>query len=104
MTAVTDKWLQFSSTAILPTEGPIATEVTIYEDAQYMVYIEADQSSSVSINGSASAEINPFPIPKNPLASCRPFPGVYMLSATVYELSVTNESQSTANIFIATVG
>ena len=54
VTAVTDMWVQFSYTGVLPIEGPITTEaITFYSDAQRLVYLESNQKVTMVINGQA---------------------------------------------------
>ena len=99
VTAVTDLWVRFSSTAVLPTEGPITTEsIVFYFDAQRLVYLESNQKVTMVINGQAGNEIDP-------IADCRCSiqPGIFMRMSTVYSMTVTNVSQSTASLFLASV-
>jgi hypothetical protein len=99
ITAVFAESLQFSSTAVLPQEGPITTEVTIYSDAKQFIYIEANNPIGVSLNGSANITIQPFL-----LTSCgcaKNEPGMLMLKSTIYSISVTNSGINTVNITLA---
>lgn len=96
ITAVTNSYLQFYSTALLPLEGPITTEaIAIYSAAKSLIYLEADQNCSISINGSEICAIKPFII-----NNCIK-PGVFMNSSTIYSLSVTNNSVNPAKLYLA---
>lgn len=99
VTTVTDMWVQFSSTAVLPTEGPITTEaITFYYDAQRLVYLESNQKVTMVINGQAGNEIDP-------IADCKCVrqPGMFLRMSTIYSMTVTNISESTATLYLASV-
>lgn len=99
VTAVTDLWVQFSSTAVLPTEGPITTEaITFYYDAQRLVYLESNQKVTMVINGQGGNEIDPIGD-----CNCVKQPGVFLRMSTIYSMTVTNISQSTASLYLASV-
>ena len=108
ITAVYAESLQFSSTAVLPQEGPIMTEVTIYSMAKRLVYMETSGQLSVSINGS----VTPVVISPLQLTDCctvgSPFggggtfaPGMLLLTSTTYSLSVTNNGTDPVQMFLA---
>jgi hypothetical protein len=103
VTAVTDGWVQFSTTAVLPVEGPILTEgITIYSDAQRLVYLESDQHVTMSLNSSSGDEINPLIV--NGCNGCQQtIPGMFLRTSIVYSMTVTNVSQSTASLFFAAI-
>lgn len=99
VTAVSAQWVEFSSVAVLPTEGPILTQaIAVYSAAQRLVYLEADKHVSMSLNGVSGNEIDP-------LVDCtgRVRPGVFLRMSTVYSMSVTNTSEQTASLFFAAV-
>jgi len=99
VTAVTDMWVQFSSTAVLPVEGPILTEaIAFYYDAQSLVYLESNQKVTMVINGQGGNEIDP-------LANCQCVrqPGIFLRMSTIYSMTVTNVSQDTAQLYLASV-
>lgn len=99
ITAVYANAVEFYSTSILPQEGPILTEaIAIYSNAKQFVYIEADQHCDISINGTNSDDIQPFFSGGLVVA-----PGLFMRTSTVYSLSVTNVSNSTANVLMLSV-
>jgi hypothetical protein len=106
VTGVSDKFLQFASLSILPTEGPFATEpIAVYSQAQKMVYLESDQNVTMSINGVSGSNLGPFATTDacgNPLCSGNQ-PGVFMTTSTIWSLTVTNTSTNTANLFFAAV-
>ena len=98
ISAVGASFIEFFSADALPQEGPITTQaIAIYSAAKQLVYLESDQHCQMSINGSTSDDIKPFVINNSTQ------PGVFMRSATVYSMSVTNLSQTTANLFLASV-
>jgi hypothetical protein len=99
VTAVTDMWVQFSSTALLPTEGPIMTEaITFYFDAQRLVYLESNQKVTMVINGQSGNEIDPIAN-----CMCQMQPGIFLRMSTIYSMTVTNVSQSTASLYLASI-
>ena len=94
ITLVTDYYLQFSYLGSLPAEGPITTEVAVYDMAKSFIYMESDQNLGVTLNGTLSgAQIIPQ------VANGSVFPGSFMQNGSVvYSLSVTNNSISVANV------
>lgn len=120
--AVTAESLQFTITGVLPTEGPITTEVAIYTMAKRLVYLESDQPVLLSINGiaMASPSLTPFVVQQCPnTAFLNPTgpgsfnangsssggakPGMFLLTATVWSMTVTNLSSEVANLILITV-
>lgn len=97
ITAVAANWLQFYTNSILPQEGPITTEVAIYESSKRFVYLEADQNCKITINGTAVGTIEPWVI-YNTTA-----PGQYMLRSTIYSMAVQNISTNGANLVMMSV-
>lgn len=98
ITGVTATYLQFYTTAILPIEGPIMTEaIAVYSAAKTLVYLEADQNCTVTLNGSNAAQVSPFVI--NNYTK----PGMFMNSSTIYSLSVTNNSINPAKLLLLSV-
>lgn len=109
ITAVFAESLQFSTTAILPQQSNITTQVTIYSMAKTLIYMESDAPVSLTINGvTMAAQIQPFIV-----ANCgtgftnvqlgNVLPGIFMLNSIVYSLSVTNSGITPANVFLAAV-
>lgn len=102
VTQVTANTLQFIPTIVLPQQSNVQTEaISIYSSAKSLIYLEADQNTSVIVNGNAAGNILPFVIPA--VIGSTTQPGVFMLKSTVYSLSVQNNSVSPANIFYASV-
>jgi hypothetical protein len=97
VSAVAANWLQFYTTAILPQEGPITTEIAVYESAKKFVYLEADQLCAITINGVAAGSLMPWVIYNQTK------PGQYMLTSTVYSMSVSNSSLNGAQLLFASV-
>jgi len=73
-------------------------DITFYFDAQRLVYLESDQNVTMVINGESGNEISPI---ANCL--CQIQPGVFLRTSTIYSLTVTNISASTANLYLAAV-
>lgn len=99
VTAVSDIWVQFSSTAVLPAEGPITTQaIAFYSEANRLVYLESDQHVTMILNSVSGNEINP-------IVGCDRCvkPGAFLRMSTVYSMSVTNASLNTAKLFFAAV-
>jgi hypothetical protein len=96
VTAVTANYVQFYTTAVLPVEGPVTTEaIAFYSAAKQLVYLEASQNCTVTVNGSSACQISPFVI--NNFTK----PGIFMNTSTIYSLSVTNNSLNPAKVFLA---
>lgn len=93
ITQVTDYYVQFSYAGSLPTQGPITTEVAVYNMAKSMIYIEADQNTEILINGSI---FGPTVMPTVSRGIARP--GLFLLNSTVWSLSVSNNSINQANV------
>lgn len=98
VTDVTDNYVEFYSTAVLPQETDIiSADLAIYSQAKNLVYLESNQKATVEINGTQMAAMEPFIINNSKQ------PGVFMLKASVYSFTVTNNSLDTASCFVATV-
>lgn len=101
VTGVADTFLEFSSTAVLPTEGPITTQaIAVYSSAKRLIYMEADQKCAVTINGSLVNNIAPM---INATCGCPTNHGFLLLTSTVYSLSVTNNGLAQATLYLASV-
>lgn len=98
VTDVTDNYVEFYSTAVLPVEsGIVSADLAIYSQAKNLIYLESDQKATVTINGVQMASMEPFIINNSRQ------PGVFMLKATVWSFSVQNNSLDSASCFVATV-
>lgn len=99
ITAVTDKFVEFTSTLPLPNQTgilPTATGMVFYTDNKRIVYIEADQEAVVQINGDTGEFQKLSPIePGNPLK-----PAIFLKSGSVFSLTVVNKSTSTLNVLV----
>ena len=101
ITAVTDTYVQFSFTGVLPTEGPITTEaIAIYFIAKSFIYLESDQNCSVTINGTLTNNVTPI-VPGCCNGACKP--GILMISTNIHTLTLLNTSAETSNLFLASV-
>lgn len=98
ITSVAANYLEFYSTDVLPAEGPITTQsIAAYFMAKKLVYVESDQSCSLTLNGVQSNNIDP--LIQNNIVN----PGIFMQSSLIYSMSVTNNSTDTANLFLASI-
>lgn len=98
ITDVAANYVEFYSTDALPIESNIQTQaIAIYSAAKNVIYIEADEKTQVTVNGSVVANIEPFIIGSSKQ------PGVFMLKSTVYSLSLQNTSLDSASLFVASV-
>jgi hypothetical protein len=98
VTDVAANWVEFYSTDVLPVESGIVNPgLAIYSAAKQLVYMEADQKTAITVNGSLVSNLEPFIILDDKQ------PGVFMLKSTVYSLSIQNLALDTASVFIATV-
>lgn len=89
--------LEFYSTSPLPAETVTTDALTIYEYAKQFVYLEADQSSQVTLNGTVNNQVANFIAQSTVL-----IPGMFVNSSTIWSLAVINNSQTIANYFLAT--
>lgn len=105
VTAVYANSLEFYSTDVLPQESSILAQVAIYSNAKSFIYIEADSSLNVIVNGVNIGNILPFVVNSASLPSALQsvVPGVFMLNSTVYSLSVVNNGLNPSNAFFASV-
>lgn len=98
ITDVTDNYVEFYSTSVLPQEtGIVSADLAVYSQAKNLVYLESDKKATVTINGVQMASMEPFVINNSTK------PGIFMLKATVWSFEVTNNSLDTASCFVATV-
>ncbi len=100
ITDVSPDSIEIYSVDALPTESAISNNpaaLLIYRDAKNFVYIESDQPLTIQIDGSASPnKLEPM------TAGTSLVPGVFMASASMKSLVVTNTSLETATIFYVT--
>lgn len=98
VTDVTANTLEFYSTEVLPPEtGIMTTALAVYSSAKTLVYIECDQKTTITINGTQNVNVEPLIINNSTQ------PGLFMVHATVWSLSVQNNSINPSNLFVATV-
>lgn len=96
---VSDSFIDFSTTSVLPIEGPITTEaIAVYSDAKRLVYLESDQHVNMILNSISGDEINPLID-----SSGNVIPGIFMRTSIVYSMSVTNSSTDTASLFFGAI-
>lgn len=97
ITDVTDNYVEFYGTDVLPQETGISSALAIYSQAKNLIYLEADQKCEVTVNGTVVANMEPF------IVNNSRQPGVFMLKSTVWSFSVANSTTDTAQCFVATV-
>lgn len=98
ITAVTANYVEFTSTATLPAEASVQTNsIAVYNDAKSLIYVEADQYCTMTINGVAGSEVRPFVVGSGTQ------PGIFLRTSTIYSLSIANAGLTTANIYVAAV-
>lgn len=100
ITDVADDYIEFFSLDSLPQETGVSNSpaaFSIYRDAKGFIYIESDQDLDIRINGeNVTNQIRPL------VAGTTRKPGVFMSSASIKSASISNTSQSIANIFYVT--
>ena len=96
ITAVSDNFIEFSSLEILPTESSIMTNsLSIYSAAKQFVYLETDQKIDMILNGIDAGNVEPF------LTGNKP--GIFVKTATIWSLAITNQSTDPAVVYIAAI-
>lgn len=105
ISAVYENSLEFVSTAVLPQEGPITTEVVIYSSAKTLIYLESDSALDVIVNGVTVGAIQPFVAINARQPSLPPtiIPGPFLMKSIVWSLSVQNNGLNPANVYFAAI-
>jgi hypothetical protein len=97
ITYVADYYLEFYSTATLPQETKTTNQIAAYTDAKQLIYIESNKKLNVTINGTQILKIEPF-VNGNTVT-----PGMLLLKANIFSLSVSNADASEASVYVASV-
>jgi hypothetical protein len=97
ITQVKDGSIEFYSTASLPEETNITTNVAVYTDGKRLVYVESNKKIQVTINGGQTFIVQPV-VNQNNVS-----PGMLLLTASVYSLTVQNIDTAEAAVFVACV-
>lgn len=96
ITAVSDNFVEFSSLEILPSEPSVNTNaLAIYSAAKQFVYLEASERCSMIINGIAAGDVEPFLVGNKP--------GIFVKTATMWSLAITNQSTESAALYVAAI-
>ena len=95
VTRAQDNLVEFFSTKALPDETQTTNQLAVYTEAKRVLYVEADQNSSLVPNSGNAIAIEPLQDPSGKR------PGIFMRTATTWSLSVTNDSLDIANYYIA---
>lgn len=100
ITDVSPDYIEIYSSKALPSESAISNSpsaLIVYRSAKSFVYIESNKKLEVKIDGSAT------PNSLEPMnAGTTLKPGIFMSSATIKSLEITNKSQDIAEIFYVT--
>jgi hypothetical protein len=100
ITDASPDYIEIYSLEALPTESGVSNSPSaflIYRDAKSFVYIESNQKLEITIDGSS------VPNSLEPMrAGTSAVPGVFMSSASMKSLEITNKSMETATIFYVT--
>lgn len=96
ITAVSDNLVEFSSLEVLPTEASVTTNaLAIYSAAKQFVYLETSEKVSLIINGIATGDVEPFLVGNKP--------GIFVKTATMWSLAITNQSTDPASVYVAAI-
>jgi hypothetical protein len=100
ITDVTPNAIEIYSIESLPTESGVSNSpaaILIYSQAKSFVYVESDQKLEIKIDASSQPnELQPM------RAGSAGVPGIFMSSASIKSLEITNKSLETATIFYVT--
>lgn len=99
ITDVSPESIEIYSGTALPTENGVSnspTAILIYNNAKSFVYIESDKSLEIEIDSSTVNKIEPMSVGSSLT------PGVFMSSASMKSITITNKSMETATIFYVT--
>jgi len=97
ITAVQDNQIEFYSTATLPQESGILSQPVIYTDGKKLIYVESNKKLQVTVNGSQVLILQPV-VNQNVVT-----PGMILLNASIYSLSILNLDTTEATVFVASV-
>lgn len=100
ITDVSPDYIEIYSGDALPTENGVSNNpaaLLIYRDSKNFLYIESDKKLSIKIDDSATPnQLNPM------MAGTTSIAGVFMSSAPMKSVEITNTSMETATIFYVT--
>lgn len=97
ITNVTDYYVEFYSTASLPEETVVTNGISIYSNSKTLVYIETTKKIDITYNETQVVRVLPI------IDGTTVRPGIFMLNADVYSLSIQNSDAAEAEIFVASV-
>jgi hypothetical protein len=95
---VTYKWIEFESTAPLPSQTvtPGLGSIVVFDQAKRFIYLETNQEIVLTLNGHAIPAIVPF------LAGDNGKIGPWMSSSIIYSMAITNKSTQQARVRVIT--
>jgi hypothetical protein len=99
VSAVTDLFIEITSTLPLPSETNIVPGVSgmlFYTENKRIVYIEADQECVVRLNGDSGNTQRISPIEPGNASK----PGMYLKSGDVFSMTIVNKSFATLNVLV----
>jgi len=89
-------YLDIYSIKVLPEETAIQTNLDIYDSSKKFLYIESNQKLLVEINGEQSSIVEPIAF------GTVLKPGMFLNTGTMYDIVITNLSESTNKVFYIT--
>lgn len=99
ITDVSPESIEIYSISPLPSESGVSNNpaaILIYNNAKSFVYIESDKTLEIDVDGSSLNKIEPMRIGSSLT------PGVFMSSASMKSVTITNKSMESATIFYVT--
>ena len=96
ITDVNPDYIEIYSIKSLPEETAVNTQLKIYNNSKQFIYVEADKTLSINIDGVKVGEISQL------RAGTELKKGLFMKSGEAYQASITNESSDEASVFYVT--
>ena len=95
LTGVYSNRIEFYSNNALPTQTVTTQSLAVYFENKQLVYLESDQLADLNINGVDGGTVEPY------VTLNGNQPGQFLRKATIWSMSVTNNSLNTANVYFA---
>jgi hypothetical protein len=97
ITKVFGNRLEFFSSKGLASETVLTDNIAIYYMAKQFLYLESDKKISLTLNSQNAGNVEPFVCGSNVQR------GVFLKKATMWSASITNDSNETACIYVASI-
>lgn len=97
ITLVTDDSIEFYSSKALASETRATDQLSVYYGSKSFVYVEADQTVELTVNGQSNGSIEPF------IIGTTTKPAMFMKKSTMWSMTVTNGTINTVKVFYATI-